>query len=190
MKRMLHMLAGCFATLLLSQAALAETPRSGPVSGAAADTQDLSQMSVADLEAQAPGLHPAALYVLAARLLSQGRGHEAANWMYAGQLRYRFLLSASSATGASDDGILYSALSEQVGRPVNEYIAGDVDEWMAAMTWALDWDAAHDNPITSKREHAAVLKEIRDGLVTFRDSLDGRREEIAKSREENGLPNR
>ena len=46
--------------------------------------------------------------------------------------------------------LLFSALTEQVGRPVNEYIAGNVDEWLAAMQWALDWDAANDNGVTSK----------------------------------------
>ena len=99
--------------------------------GHAQDGADIEAMTTEQLAEQAGALHPAALYVLAARLLSEGRGQESANWMYAGQLRYRFLLATRGEAG-TDDHILFSALSEQVGRPVNEHIAGDPDEWIAA----------------------------------------------------------
>jgi hypothetical protein len=190
MKRLLCALMLAIAIPASTTASLAQGGGAGTTAGPHAGSQDLSQMSVAQLEAAAPRLHPAGLYVLAAKLLGEGRGQDAANWMYAGQLRYRFLLGATEAEGSSDAAILFSALSEQVGRPVNEYIAGDVDEWMAAISWALDWDAANDNSLTSKTEHAAVLTQIRDGLAEFGASLDGRREEIEKTRTENGLPNR
>lgn len=150
-----------------------------------AQKQDVAKMSNEEIVAAAPDLHPSALYLLASRLLAEGRGQEAANWMYAGQLRYRILISTGQ-----EDGTLFSALTEQVGRPVNEYIAGDVDEWIAAMDFALKWDAAEPNPIVSTDKHRAAAEEIRGGLVKFRDSLDGRREEIAREREKNGLKNR
>lgn len=158
--------------------------------------QDYATMSTAQLEAAAPRLHPAAIYHLAAKTLSEGKGEEAARWMYAGQLRYRFLLSARSPQAVKaikpgdDEAILFSALTEQVGRPINEYIGGNVDDWIAAINWALDWDARNANPITSKTQHAATLASIRKGLVDFRDSLDGRRDEIRAGRAKNGLPNR
>jgi hypothetical protein len=172
------------AAILLAMASL------GATLPALAQAGDLNDMSVDELIQSAPAQHPAALYVLAARLLRDGRGQEAANWMYAGQLRYRFLILASDAGPQSDERILFSALTEQVGRPVNEYIGGNVDEWIAAIDWALAWDAAHDNAVTSKADHADKLAELRAGLVEFRDSLDGQRVEIARQREQNGLPNR
>ncbi|MEO3999712.1 hypothetical protein [Mesorhizobium sp. CAU 1732] len=156
----------------------------------AQDMGDLGSMSVEQLQAQAPDLHPAALYVLAARLLASGNGREAANWMYAAQLRYRFLLVVEGATGSSNSAVLFSALTEQVGRPVNEYIGGNVDEWLAAVDWALEWDAANPNGTTSKTEHAKTLAELRAGLQGFRASIEERRDTIPGEREANGLENR
>lgn len=157
--------------------------------GQAQDGADIEAMTNEQLAAQADSLHPAALYVLAARLLAEGRGQEAANWMYAGQLRYRFMLATRGETG-TDDHILFSALSEQVGRPVNEHNAGDPDEWIAAMTWALEWDEATENELTSKTAHAAELAEVRGGLAQLIEKVDTSRAEIRKQRSEAGLENR
>jgi len=150
-----------------------------------ASSQNLENMSNDEIVAAAPDLHPAALYVLASRLLAEGKGQDAANWMYAGQLRYRMLI----VTG-QEGRVLFDALTEQVGRPVNEYIAGDVDEWIAAMNFALDWDASEPNSMIDMSKHRGAVNEVRAGLETFRDSLDGRREEIARERAKNGLENR
>ena len=149
----------------------------------------LGTMTSAQIEAQATSLHPSALYVLAARLLADGKGQEAANWMYAGQLRYRFLLAAAGADGGNER-VLFSALTEQVGRPVNEYIAGNPDEWIVAMQWALDWDEANANELTSKTAHAAELAEVRSSLSDLIAQVDARREELRKQRRANGLENR
>lgn len=150
--------------------------------------ETLDRMSSAQIAGQAGSLHPSALYVLAARLLAEGRGQEAANWMYAGQIRYRFLLAAPGA--GADDRALFSALTEQVGRPVNEYIAGDPDDWIAAMEWALDWDAANANDLTSKKAHAAELAEVRAGLSRLIARVDSSHAEIRRQRRDNGLENR
>jgi len=155
----------------------------------AQDVDSLDALSNTEIEAQAGDLHPAALYLLSSRLLAEGRGQEAANWMYAGQLRYRFLISAENDAASSED-VLFSALSEQVGRPVNEYIAGNVDEWIAAMNWALEWDAANDNGVTSKTEHADVLEAVRSGLESLIADVEANRETIPHEREANGLENR
>jgi len=150
--------------------------------------ENLDTMTSAQIGEQAESLHPSALYVLAARQLADGKGQEAANWMYAGQLRFRFLLAIPGA--AANDRILFSALTEQVGRPVNEYIAGNPDEWIAAMEWALDWDAAHANGVTSKTVHAAELAEVRQGLTDLIVKVDSSREELRQHRIDNGLENR
>lgn len=155
----------------------------------AQDEAALEAMSSKEIIAQASDLHPAALYILAARLLGEGKGQEAANWMYAGQLRYRFLITAEGEA-AQHEGVLFGALSEDVGRPVNEYIAGDVDEWLAAMQWALDWDEANENNFTSKTEHAATLEAVRAGLLGLMAQVEANRDNIPKEREANGLENR
>ncbi|WEK03428.1 MAG: hypothetical protein P0Y65_14655 [Candidatus Devosia phytovorans] len=155
----------------------------------AQDVDSFDALSNVEIEAQATDLHPAALYLLSSRLLAEGKGQEAANWMYAGQLRYRFLITAEE-DAASAEGPLFGALSEQIGRPVNEYIAGDVDEWLAAMHWALEWDAANDNGVTSKTEHAEALAEVRAGLESLIAQVEDNRETIPQEREANGLENR
>ncbi|MDH4992361.1 hypothetical protein QEZ48_16215 [Aquamicrobium lusatiense] len=157
---------------------------------AAAQELDLERMTNEQIVAAAPDLHPSALYVLASRLLSEGKGQEAANWMYAGQLRYRILLAAADEAERMRQAPLFSAFNEQVGRLVNEYIAGDVDEWVAAIDFALDWDEAKKNGLVTVADHAAEIAQVRAGLVAFRDSLGERREEIAREREKNGLENR
>lgn len=152
--------------------------------------QDYNKMPLKELIDTAPSQHPAALYVLAARLMGQGRQREAAGWMYAGQLRYRFMLMATNAGASSNDGALFSSLTQQVGRPVNEYIAGNADEWIAAIDWALEWDKKSDNLTTSKTEHANHLEAVRQGLVKLQQQIGEQREKIARQREKNGLENR
>ena len=174
-----------FTATLLSLAVLIAAP-----ARAFTDDQAFVEMPLEKLVETAPTQHPAALFVLASRLLADERGQEAAGWMYAGQLRYRFMLIADDADPGSADATLFSALMEQVGRPVNEYIGGNVDEWIAAIDWALDWDATHDNATTSKTEHAAELAKVRTGLEELRTMIDQQRADIARQRNEAGLPNR
>lgn len=174
MKRLL--LSLMFATALASAAP-------------AQDVKGLDGLSNAEIEQQAAELHPAALYVLSSRLMAAGEGYDAAKWMYAGQLRYRFLISAGG-DAAHNDGVLFSALSEQIGRPVNEYIAGNVDEWLSVMQWALDWDAANENDLTSKTEHRDALEQVRSGLERLMADVEANRDNIPREREANGLENR
>ncbi|WP_295813733.1 hypothetical protein [uncultured Nitratireductor sp.] len=154
---------------------------------AAQPIENFDSLSTAELIEVAPRTHPAALYTLSARLLAQGRGLEAAKWMYAGQLRYRFLVAALG-DDARDERVLFSALTESVGRPVNEYVAGDPEEWILAMKWALDWDADHDNLLTSKAAFASELATVRSGLRELIDQVDENRDTIRRRRRESGLP--
>ncbi|MGQ4274423.1 hypothetical protein [Terrihabitans sp. B22-R8] len=156
----------------------------------AAQERDISKLSNQEIIASAPKLHPAALYVLAARLLAEGRGQEAANWMYAGQLRYRILIAVTKQNPDSSGRKLFDALTEQVGRPINEHIAGKPDEWIAAIDWALKWDAGNPDGLIDRTAYASTVKEVRAGLLTLRDNVDTRREEIARERMKNGLQNR
>lgn len=143
-----------------------------------------------EMIAAAPTAHPSTLYVLAARLMKIGKTQQAANWMYAGQLRYRILVAATQQPADSRERVTFSALSERVGRTVNEYIAGNPDDWIAAIDWALAWDAIHPNVDVDKTKHAATINEVRGGLLKLRKDIDGRRGEIARERTKNGLQNR
>ncbi|MEQ8931868.1 MAG: hypothetical protein RIE24_23255 [Silicimonas sp.] len=155
----------------------------------AQSAKDLDSIPTNELIETAPSAHPFMLYTLSARLLASGNGQDAAKWMYAGQLRYRFMIEALG-DAAADERVLFSALTESVGRPVNEYIAGDPDEWIAAMQFALDWDAVHDNTLTSKTEFASELSGVRSGLAALIDDVAANRQLIHERREAAGLPNR
>lgn len=171
------------ASLLVAATVAAAAP------GFAEEAPDFEKMPIEQLKAEAASLHPVALYVLAGRLLAQGEGVEAARWMYVGQLRYRFRLEVAGDE-ARNEKILFAVLSEQIGRPVNEYIGGNPDEWIAAIRWALDWDAANDNKITSKTEHAGKLAELRRGLEELAQKVDSSRDYIREFRAKKGLENR
>lgn len=152
-------------------------------------SRDASMATPESMIERAEYLHPAELYQLAAGLLgTEGRADEAVKWFYVGQLRYRFLLMAGGQP--SNDQVLFSALSESVGRPINEYAFGDVDAAVAQIDAALEWDEAHDNHFTSKIEHASEWAQVREGLLKLRTEMLSSKEEIRRLRTSNGLPNR
>ncbi|MGE4323176.1 MAG: hypothetical protein AB7E60_09130 [Sphingobium sp.] len=150
---------------------------------------DPATQTPAQIMAEAENVHPASLYILATKLMKEGRMDEAVRWFYIGQIRYRFHLASRPATIANDQP-LFSALSESVGRPINEYAFGDVDAAVAQIDAALAWDAAHPNGFTSKERYAGELAEVRGGLQKLRDDMVVRKEEIRETRTRNGLENR
>ena len=151
--------------------------------------RDLEQLTPEQIIAGAERAHPAALYLLASKLMSAGRRDEAVRWFYIGQLRYRFHLM-TDPPNAADERILFSALSESVGRAINEYAFGDVDGAVREIDAALAWDAAHANHFTSKSSFPGQLATTREGLVALRDDMLARKDEIRETRTSNGLPNR
>lgn len=150
---------------------------------------DLAQQTPEQIIAGAESAHPAALYVLASKLMRAERLDEAVRWLYVGQLRYRFHL-ATDPPNATDERVLFSALSESVGRPLNEYAFGDVDRAVREIDAALAWDAAHANNFTSKSAYPQQFANTREGLKGLRDDMLARRQEIRETRTRNGLPNR
>lgn len=157
---------------------------------AAPHASDIAAQSPDALIARAETLHPAELYMLAAKLMGAGRAEEAVRWFYIGQLRYRFHLATAQPAPGSNDRVLFSALSESVGRPINEYAFGHVDAAVAQIDAALAWDEAHENRVTSKTRYANQLAETRRGLQMMRDDMIAKKDEIRATREKNGLPNR
>jgi len=164
-----------------------------PPACAAEENQSMSadpaNQTPAQIIAEAENVHPATLYILATKLMAEGRMNDAVRWFYIGQLRYRFHLASKPAAIANDQP-LFSALSESVGRPINEYAFGDVDAAVAQIDAALAWDAEHPNTFTSKDRHAAELAEVRGGLQKMRDDMVARKDEIRETRTRNGLENR
>ncbi len=150
---------------------------------------DLARQTPEQIIAQAERIHPAGLYVLASKLMAAGRADEAVVWFYIGQLRYRFLL-LTEPSDAADERILFSALSESVGRPINEYAFGDIPAAIGQIDEALAWDAAHPNALTPKEDYPAQHAETREGLRELRDQMLTRQDEIRRTREQNGLENR
>ncbi|WP_294443289.1 hypothetical protein [uncultured Sphingomonas sp.] len=150
---------------------------------------DPAKQTPSQIMADAENVHPAALYILAAKLMAEGRMDEAVRWFYIGQLRYRFHLASKPVTLPNDQP-LFSALSESVGRPINEYAFGDVDAAIGQIDAALAWDARHPNNFTSKERYATELAQVRAGLQSLRDDMAARKDEIRETRKRNGLENR
>ncbi|MET0249488.1 MAG: hypothetical protein ABW164_07145 [Sphingobium sp.] len=150
---------------------------------------DLAKQTPEQIIASADSAHPASLYILASKLMHGGRFDEAVRWFYIGQLRYRFYLM-TDPQNVADERILFSALSESVGRPINEYAFGNVDDAVREIDAALAWDADHPNYFTDKDAFPQQLVKVRDGLKAMRDDMLARKDEIRETRTRNGLPNR
>jgi hypothetical protein len=150
-------------------------------------TDDFMSLTPAQLIETIEQQHPAAYYVLAAKLFEAGQKDEAVFWFYTGQIRYRCHLAANPDLDPSGDPALFGALSAQVGEPLNVYAFGDVPKLAATITRALDWDAAHTDGCTDRSAHAAVCEEVRDGLVELREHILSNEDEIRQSRKEAGL---
>lgn len=135
-------------------------------------------------------LHPAGFYRRAAELFGQDKPDEAVFWFYVGQLRYRFHLAARPDLPPDGDPALFGALSEQVGRPINEWAFGDPDALVAILDEVLAWDEATPNAFTPKEPFAAALERNRTGLAQLRDTVASQKQDILRQRSENGLPNR
>lgn len=161
-----------------------------PLAWAAAPEPDLARMTPQQIEAQATELHPAALYVLASRLLRQERYDDAVRWFYIGQLRYRFHLAVANDEERREEATLFGALSENVGRPINEYAFGDVDAAVRQIDAALAWDAEQPNGFTDKVAHAQTWQDVRKGLTELRNKMLAEKAQIREQRAANGLPNR
>ncbi len=154
------------------------------------DDKALADQSVAELRAGITDKHPATYMVLAARLFQQGDKPEAVKWFYVGQIRYRAFLKANPDLDPSGDPALFASLMESVGRPLNEYIGGDVDQWVATIDDAIDWHDSHPDGFLGKDQHRALYASVIAGLKDMRDEIAASKDEIRRQRRENGLENR
>jgi hypothetical protein len=139
--------------------------------------------------ADAQNVHPVTLYVLTSKLMAVGRLEEMVQWYYVAQLRLHYYI-LSNPDDASNARVLFSALTESVGRPVNEYAYGDVDAAVRQIRAALAWDAAHPNGVTPKHASPEQLTDLRAALEAQCEDMLARKDEIRETRSRNGLENR
>jgi hypothetical protein len=114
---------------------------------------------------------------------------------YVAQLRLRTLATLD----AQDKALvgLLAAVHEALGRPVDEWLGGDVRDWVGVIDGALRWDRAHAfeelAQFALERGRSAddaerAWQATRKALETFRRSILARRAELYASRRAAGLP--
>jgi hypothetical protein len=157
---------------------------------ALAESENVADQTPAQLKQDIEKKHPAAYYMLAAKLFKDpATKREALFWFYVGQLRYRYHLAANPDLPPDGDPALFASFSEVIGRPINEYAGGVPDIWIAEMNHALEWDNAHDNGFTPKTKSPDKYRQIRAGLVSMREQISAMKDKLPEMRRKNGLNN-
>ncbi|MDB5416175.1 MAG: hypothetical protein JWR10_4510 [Rubritepida sp.] len=136
------------------------------------------------------GQHPSAYYTEAMRLFRAGQREDAVFVFYLGQLRYRTHLAAHPELPRSGDPAAFGALSETVGRPINEYAFGDMPRLMKTIDAVLAYDRGNPDRFTDPAAFPEAYRRNREGMVGFRNDIAGRMDEIRRTRQSNGLENR
>lgn len=137
-----------------------------------------------------------------ARLFREVRDHlRRHDWRGAGACYYVAQLRLRTLAGlAPHDGELVGLLAsahESLGRPITDWLAGDVRDWVSAIDGALAWDRR--NPFPELHEFAqlrgqdiiaaeSAYQKTREALEAYRGSLIARRGEMYALRRVAGLP--
>lgn len=154
-------------------------------------TQDPAGMSIDQLKDGIENKHPAQFYVLAGKLFAAGKKDEAVFWYYAGQLRYRvYLLVNKDKLDPTGDPAVFASLSEEVGRPINEYAFGDIPQLAKTIASVIAWDQSHANVLTPREKCRSEYDQIVTGLNQMRDQIVRQADSIRRTRTANGLENR
>lgn len=159
-------------------------------SGSIIQPSVLMEMSASEVETTLIKGHPANYFTVAAMRFSENKKQEAAKWLYVGQIRYRAYLQANPTLPPSGDPALFSALIHEVGRPLNEYIAGDIDEWVATIDEAILWHKDNPYDFVDKEQHKAIYEDQLSGLEELKQTIIETQDTIRKKRAANGLENR
>ena len=156
-----------------------------------ASAADLSTLTIDQLKNGIENQHPSAFYILAEKLFAAGQKEDAVFWFYAGQLRYRvYLVVNKDKLDPSGDPAVFASLSEEIGRPVNEYAFGDIPQLAKTIDAVIAWDQSHANALTPRDKYKSQYDQIVDGLVQLRDQILKQADSIRKTRTANGLQNR
>src|SRR5580704_11051040 len=153
--------------------------------------QGPANLSIEQLENTIEDQHPAGFYILAGKLFAAGKKDEAIFWFYSGQLRYRvYLLVNKDKLEPSGDPAVFASLSEEIGRPLNEYAFGDIPQLAKTIDAVLAWDRSHSNALTPRQKYRSEYDQIVAGLTHMRDEVVRNADSIRKTRVANGLENR
>jgi hypothetical protein len=156
-----------------------------------APSQNPETLSIEQLRNGIENQHPSYFYILAGKLFASGKKDEAVFWFYAGQLRYRvYLLVNKDKLKPSGDPAVFASLSEEIGRPINEYAFGDIPQLAKTIDAVLAWDKSHSNPLTPRDKYRSEYRQIVAGLIHMRDEVVRNADSIRKTRAANGLENR
>src|SRR5260370_29123194 len=156
-----------------------------------ASAQDPATFAVEQLRRTIENQHPSGFYILAEKLFAAGKKDEAVFWFYAGQLRYRvYLLVNKDKLEPSGDPAVFASLSEEIGRPLNEYAFGDIPQLVKTIDAVLAWDQSHSNALTPRENYRSEYDQIVPGLPPMQDEVVRHANSIRKTRAANGLENR
>ena len=153
--------------------------------------QNPATLSIEQLKSGIENQHPLYFYILAEKLFAAGKKDEAVFWYYADQLRYRvYLLVNKDELEPSGDPAAFAALSEEIGRPINEYAFGDIPQLAKTIDAVLAWDQSHSNALTPHKKYRSQYDQVIAGLTHMRDEVLRKADSIRKTRAANGLGNR
>ena len=153
--------------------------------------QNPATLSIEQLGSGIENQHPSYFYILAEKLFAVGKKDDAVFWYYAGQLRYRvYLLVNKDKLEPSGDPAAFAALSEEIGRPINEYAFGDIPQLAKTIDAVLAWDESHSNALTPHKKYRSQYDQIVAVLTQMRDEVLRKADSIRKTRAANGLGNR
>lgn len=133
--------------------------------------------------------HPSNYITLAAAQFEEGNKQQAVKWYYVGQIRYRAYLKANPGLSPWDDPALFSSLTRTVGTPLNEYIGGDIDQWIQTIDEAIKWHNDHPDHFLDKESHRDIYAAVLADLEELKAHIDANRKEIILERAANGLEN-
>lgn len=128
-------------------------------------------------------------YAQAAKLFNAGNRVQAGCVMYRGQFRARLLLLANPNQPPDGGPALFASLNETVARPINQWLGGDRDDWVEAVTCARKWAAENDDPDYPRRRYGKVHANVLAGLDELIASLPSK-SKLRAQRRSAGLPNR
>ena len=155
------------------------------------EPEPLGDVPTAELIAGITKQEPAYYYLLAARLLKEGRRDDAVFWYYAGQLRWRYYALANpEKVSGSEASALMGAFHHSLGTPINEYAYGDLEKYRQTIADVIRWDEENPNEYCPKEGVQKERAEVLDGLRQLSQSTIDNADEIRKTRTANGLENR
>ena len=125
-------------------------------------------------------LDPEQLMQRCAACANAGRMLDAGKLWYATSVRWRTLAAIDPQPDRAP--AIMGSLQEMLGRPVNEWLGGDLRDWLVALDWAIDWDRRVGFPDlietgrfmdekASPRTFQQAYEKQRSGLRDLRDTL-------------------